>query len=495
MPRRGITGRSLAVRPWIMLAAVPFVLLGCWQAVDASRVAASVSLPARGANAGVLLGAGVLVALTTALAARWGRFGMARWLAPLMALGAPLALVLPNRGSSLHRDVLALASLAYLATGVILARRLDGGGGTSHRRGALIPLCAAGALLVALLHDQTARSMAFIGVSAVAASAAAGWLPRPTRRLSSILAAAIVGLALAVAWFRSLPETGGRFFLFINFLEAHRPYAPPRAYLNGLLGGHDGEDPYRVAQPSYAEFFANERPLSARDLDAHRLLYDGEIAYLDHQIGRIVAALRRRNALDDTLVIATSDHGEHFGEHGLIGHQFSVYDDLLRVPLLIRFPRRFAPGAIAEPPVQLLDVFPTICEIAGLEPPPHLQGRSITNHGAPPPIISEYFRPLKFLASFRGLGIPESRFDRRLKAMHVDDLSYIWASDGSDELYDARRDPDQSTNLIATTAETEIERLRSILVAAAGDGDVPAGDGVTLQEGTREALRALGYVP
>ena len=222
------------------------------------------------------------------------------------------------------------------------------------------------------------------------------------------------------------------FFLFINYLEAHSPYRPPREYVRRFEAEPGAIDPYRVPQPGYVAYYGGRAAPSAADFDAYRLLYDGAIAYMDQCVARVVSALRARGVLDDTLLIITSDHGESFGEHGLIGHQFSVYDNLLHVPLIIRFPPSFQSGTVDKQPVQLVDLLPTILDITGVSGPSRLAGHSLVRTPRPnSPIISEYFRPIKYLQMFATHGVEASRFDRRLKSVHADGFSYIWGSAGS----------------------------------------------------------------
>lgn len=142
----------------------------------------------------------------------------------------------------------------------------------------------------------------------------------------------------ALAQLRTLAEARRPFFLFVHFFDAHHPYAPPRPY---------------------ADAFASERPDEVDD-------YDGEIAFADAQIGRLLDALRAAGALERTLVVVTSDHGEGLGDHGVARHGSVVYDEALRVPLLFSWPGRLAHGTSAAG-VSLADVAPTVLELAGLE--------------------------------------------------------------------------------------------------------------------------------
>jgi arylsulfatase A-like enzyme len=208
-----------------------------------------------------------------------------------------------------------------------------------------------------------------------------------------------------------------------------------------------------------------------------------------------VDALRANGLLDRTLLIITSDHGENFGEHGLMGHQFSVHDTLLHVPLIVRYPPLFPGARVIDQPVQLVDLFPTILTAAGQSPPSAVAGTLLTAPRTGVPLIAQYFRPLTYTAQFERLGIATAHLDRRLAAVHQGDDAYIWASDGRDELYDTSRDPEQLTNLVSSANPTVVQSLRAIADAsiahAAGTG--PAAK--ELDAATREALRNLGYLP
>ena len=111
--------------------------------------------------------------------------------------------------------------------------------------------------------------------------------------------------------------------------------------------------------------------LSPRTLSNWKHLYDDEIDYIDRKIGEVLTCLKSNGLDDNTLMVITADHGEHFGEHHQMEHQFSVYEPLGRVPLIVRHHDRFAAGR-EEGLVQTHDIYPTILEFAGLEckPPP-----------------------------------------------------------------------------------------------------------------------------
>ena len=118
--------------------------------------------------------------------------------------------------------------------------------------------------------------------------------------------------------------------------------------------------------------FAHE--LSAEE---SKIEYGNEVRYVDREIGRLVEGLDRRNWIDDSLIVFTADHGESLGEHNLGGHIHQLYETLLHVPLFFVSPGRIPEGMVIDQPASLVDVLPTIAEIAGLPIPAGIRGRSL----------------------------------------------------------------------------------------------------------------------
>lgn len=140
-----------------------------------------------------------------------------------------------------------------------------------------------------------------------------------------------------------IKEAENPFFLFINYIEPHSPYKPPREYRNEFK-------PERITEDQYSKFFEtsryNEKVMSGElkitdeDLDIQKSLYDAEIRYLDERIRELYEYLEAEGILDDTIFIFTSDHGEYFGEHGLHRHAGGLEKEALEVPLIIKHPNK-----------------------------------------------------------------------------------------------------------------------------------------------------------
>jgi arylsulfatase A-like enzyme len=172
-------------------------------------------------------------------------------------------------------------------------------------------------------------------------------------------------------------------FLYVQLMEPHAPYLPPAPFRERFAppaaAGTDDEVNDDVIDP------ARWSRLDAADLDLLRGLYDGEVASLDAGLAPLFEGLRARGFLEDGIVVVTADHGEEFREHGFLGHGTNLYDDQLRVPLLLRVPGGRA-GVVVEEPVSLVDVAPTLLDLLGLAPEPRHEGRSLApglyGHGA-----------------------------------------------------------------------------------------------------------------
>jgi arylsulfatase A-like enzyme/Tfp pilus assembly protein PilF len=253
----------------------------------------------------------------------------------------------------------------------------------------------------------------------------------------------------ALSW---LSEAGdGPFFMWAHFYDPHTPYAPP---------------------PPYRDRF-EDRP------------YDGEIAFTDAELGRLLDGLRERGREEDTLVVVLSDHGESLGQHDEASHAILIYQATLRIPFLMAGPGVPAGGTVT-PWVGTTDVLPTVLGLLGIEVPEGLPGQDL--------------RPLVSGGSFRpGAHYAESLFGRLhchwavLRAWVQDDWKLIEGA--GVELYNLAEDPQERDNRAEEEPE-RVERMRQGLRAAL-DRMAPHGDSaraVSISPEQEEQLRALGYV-
>jgi arylsulfatase A-like enzyme len=274
----------------------------------------------------------------------------------------------------------------------------------------------------------------------------------------------------AVAW---IDDRGDRpFFAFVNLIDAHLPYAPTDRMLDRI----DATVPDEVRPFTHLEHgrhITGEDPLTEAELEAVRLLYAAGVSHVDAQLGRLLDHLRLRGILDHTVVVVTSDHGEHLGEHGLLGHQFSLYDDLLRVPFIVRYPPALPAGERCDSPVSVVDVAPTVAALAGTELSWRPSGRSLLlalheKDAEARPVVAEYARPVELIQNAWAPAHPDvnlSRFDRALVALHLGGYKYIRSSRGREWLFEIRRDPEETTNLLDGSGP-RVEALRDSMAAS-----------------------------
>lgn len=175
---------------------------------------------------------------------------------------------------------------------------------------------------------------------------------------------------LATKWLRE--HDGKRFFLFLHYWDVHYDYIPPAPY-NTMF------DPDYTGSITGANFIDNKavnRRMSRRDLDHIIALYDGEIRWVDDHIARLLTVLDERGLSERTAIIVTADHGDEFFEHGFKGHGRTLYREVVQVPLIIRAPGLPAGEVVAEP-ASLVDVTPTVLDIAGVGAPAGVDGESL----------------------------------------------------------------------------------------------------------------------
>jgi arylsulfatase A-like enzyme len=242
---------------------------------------------------------------------------------------------------------------------------------------------------------------------------------------------------------------------------------------------------------------AEEFEPTAEELDVLTAWYDGAIRYLDDRIGGLLDFLSRHDELDDTYVIVTADHGELFGEHGLEKHFYSLYEPVLRVPLVIDPPvdAPFGSQTVSES-VTLADLYPTILEFAGVTPPARSHADSFAETGRPPTDRYVYAEVGSKLAdpirrhhpSFGG-----SEFDGPLRSVRDEEYKLIRRPDGELELYNWREDRDERWNLVDEEPEIVEQLLWPIEHELQPMSDSSFQEHVT-DPALKEHLEDLGYM-
>lgn len=309
-------------------------------------------------------------------------------------------------------------------------------------------------------------------------------------------------------WLARSPA-GKPYFVFLNYMEAHRPLLPPRKYRERLMSSKEVVASYAINKP-WAELWAHTfgvGDIHRSELKIVRKTYDAAIAELDDLFKSLIERLDAAGQLDNTVIILTSDHGELLGEHHMLDHQFAVYEELLRVPLIVRFPARFEAGRDART-VTTLDLFPTVLELAGVEQPANLQTRAVSLLGDEVETdrvrLAQYLSPL--LSAFDSVRKRQARqgepFDatpwmRSLNAHYEGPQKLIVSSNGAHELYDLSLDKREKTNLYSTDDSMSrdlLARARALIAALQPPPCVEGGvQPPPLSPDDEGRLKALGY--
>lgn len=287
------------------------------------------------------------------------------------------------------------------------------------------------------------------------------------------------------------------FFIFINYLEPHMPYRSPRSFARHLPSGVTRRQSKQVNVDPW-KYMLRPDLMNERDFEIVRGLHDNALSYVDARIAELIGWLKQSSILDRTLVLILSDHGENFGEHGLMGHGYCLYDTILHIPLIVHYPKGTArPGRVSHQ-VQTVDLLPTILAMLGdisSETYRSLQGHDLLSSARHPFTIAEQANPDPRPFNKRFPGADISRFDRALYMLRTDHHKYIWDSKGQHELYDLASDPAEERNIvgergdIAADLDRQLAGWRNSFQAAA-----PADGAPEFDEEVVERLRALGYL-
>lgn len=230
-------------------------------------------------------------------------------------------------------------------------------------------------------------------------------------------------------------DTSRPYFAFLNYFDAHFPYSPPDSLARKFSNKPDG-----------------------------RALYDAELFAMDHEVGRLFAALKQSGELQNTIVIVASDHGEHLGERGLWRHGNSLYTPVVRVPLVVRYDGKVPAGKRVERPVSLRDVGKTIIDLTGVAPRSTFPGHTLAaawnetqdSISVPVTMLMRTYEPNPFAP--RNPSTMLAVFDSNLHLVTMSGTRRV------EELFDYRKDSIETVNLVGSVeGMVAVPRLRALM--------------------------------
>jgi arylsulfatase A-like enzyme len=282
-----------------------------------------------------------------------------------------------------------------------------------------------------------------------------------------------------------MDETGEPFFAYLHLLRPHNPYAPPPAF-RGRFGARPEIELLGYTENLFAIDAGTWKP-APEHVAMIVTLYDENLAYGDTLFGRLWTGLRERGLEHRTMVIVTSDHGEGFGEHGRFLHATTVYDEMVRIPMIVRYPARLI-GRRSATPVQLSDVAKTLIEVfEETDGPTTLQGRSLL-----PVLRSGQDPPDKVTFSWSG-------WQEKLCAVRWATSKLIVSVEGGGpkavEWFDLASDPGEQRPLAVEGSSVAAELMEHLRVQRQrwGAAETGAETGPPIDPRTAEQLKALGY--
>lgn len=305
---------------------------------------------------------------------------------------------------------------------------------------------------------------------------------------------------LALAW---MSQQKGNWFAWVHLFDAHGPYTPPPPFDTRYYQG-DPHDPGNTSMKDVKDVapYLKKSLEGVTDLDYVLSQYDGEISYVDSQLGRLLASIDTTN----TLVVVIADHGESLGEHGVwFNHGDDVYETSVHVPFALRWPGRVEAPTRISIPFEGTDLAPTVLDLVGIAPPASMTGNSLAPFLANRPQTADPRAMARSMCFDRQANLTERQAGHitapkyRMVGLRGPSSRYTQRElDGSASYFDLSADPLGLEDVYATTSQsTEGSQLMGLLRDQATrlmGGDATSRSAIELSEEERARLEALGYL-
>ncbi|MEO8202072.1 MAG: sulfatase-like hydrolase/transferase [Gemmatimonadota bacterium] len=236
-------------------------------------------------------------------------------------------------------------------------------------------------------------------------------------------------------------KDGRPFFAFLNYYDVHEPYFPP-AEFDRKFASSVPRASYRTDQSIRGARMIGKLRMTPAQMEREHEAYMGALNYLDTEIGRLLAEMKRRGLLENTVVIVAGDHGEQFGEHGYFVHGNSLYSPVMRVPLIISYPRALPQGKTVTSRLNLRDLAVTILDVTGTTPDRPFPGHSLRRFWDSTATPTDQPMLFEVITTGKPLGVVET-----LRSVVWGADTYIRHESGKEEAYNLDQDPGELHNL------------------------------------------------
>lgn len=301
----------------------------------------------------------------------------------------------------------------------------------------------------------------------------------------------------AIHWLRTKSRSSDQpLFLFIHLFDPHMDYNPPPPYDELFVAEDHGDidGSYQTLKKYIKGLHTEPARIETKDLQKIIALYDGEIRYVDTQVGRLLEALSELSLDASTLVIVTSDHGEEHNDHGSMeGHQWTLYDEVLHVPLILRIPGG-PEGRIVDSLVEITDIAPTILHWLEMDSPKEFEGRSLLEIMENSNAVEDR-KVCSIIARFNSMCAVRSQTHKLILTGDTGTNAFGIPISSGYELYDMQRDPEERVNIFSMDSPVAMKLMRHLdswlRIRKVVDENA---EGVTFSEEELERLRSLGYI-
>lgn len=305
----------------------------------------------------------------------------------------------------------------------------------------------------------------------------------------------------SLAWLQRASDgaaTKPPMLLYLQYMEPHTPYEPDEPFRSTFVRGN-----VPVNEDAARTRLAALKPLSHAEVERLESLYDGEVATVDAEMRTLFGELEKSGFLSNAVIVITADHGEEFGEHGTFLHGLTLYNGVMRVPLILVAPG-FAGGRVVDEPVSLVDVAPTLLELTGLPRAPTFEGRSLVplmRHPLSPQAL--WARLANAVSTREVIGEIEPYGEQMDLRKHTQAIvrgsqKLLINPHGNTFLFDVQADPGEMAPLDGASvaaADRMLHALEQRRAELQTRGVAVAAGARPIDDATREQLRGLGYHP